>query len=71
MPFVTEEIYSVLVPAEESLMMSSWPEYDEALDYPREENIVEHIKDIVRGVRNARADILFVRMRHFVKGLKH
>ena len=57
MPFVTEEIYSVLVPAEESLMMSSWPEYDEALDYPREENIVEHIKDIVRGVRNARAEM--------------
>ena len=32
-------------------------EYDEALDYPREENIVEHIKDIVRGVRNARAEM--------------
>ena len=29
MPFVTEEIYSKLVPEEESLMMSSWPVYEE------------------------------------------
>ena len=57
MPFVTEEIYSALVPAEESLMMSSWPEYDEAYDFPQEEMIVDHIKDIVRGVRNARAEM--------------
>ena len=30
MPFVTEEIYGKLIPEEESLMMSAWPEYDEA-----------------------------------------
>ena len=57
MPFVTEEIYSALVPSEESLMMSDWPEYDEALNFPEEENIVDHVKDIVRGVRNARAEM--------------
>ena len=28
MPFVTEEIYSKLVPEEESLMMSDWPVYE-------------------------------------------
>ena len=27
MPFVTEEIYSALVPEEESLMMSDWPQF--------------------------------------------
>ena len=40
MPFVTEEIYGALVPEEESLMMSSWPEYKESSCYPEAENIV-------------------------------
>src|SRR5699024_2923518 len=34
MPFVSEEIYSSLVPEEESLMISKWPVYDEAWDFP-------------------------------------
>lgn len=57
MPFVTEEIYSKLVPEEESLMMSRWPEYDEKHCFPAAENIVEHFKEIVRGVRNVRAEM--------------
>ena len=44
MPFVTEEIYGALVPEEESLMMSSWPEYKESSCYPEAENIVDHMK---------------------------
>ncbi len=57
MPFVSEEIYSVLVPEEESLMMSSWPEYKEAWNFEKEETIVEHMKEIIRGVRNVRAEM--------------
>lgn len=57
MPFVTEEIYSKLVPEEESLMMSQWPVYQEAYDFPEEESIVDHYKEIVRGVRNVRAEM--------------
>ena len=57
MPFVTEEIYSALVPEEESLMMSSWPEYKESSCYPEAENIVDHMKEIIRGVRNVRAEM--------------
>ncbi len=57
MPFVTEEIYSKLVPEEESLMMSRWPEYDEKHCFPAAENIVEHFKEVVRGVRNVRAEM--------------
>ncbi len=56
MPFVTEEIYSKLIPEEESLMMSTWPVYDEALDCPEAENILSHYKDIVKGIRNLRAE---------------
>ena len=57
MPFVTEEIYGALVPEEESLMMSSWPEYKESICYPEAENIVDHMKEIIRGVRNIRAEM--------------
>ena len=55
MPFVTEEIYSKLIPEEESLMMSKWPEYREDWDFPQAENIVEHLKRLATGVRNVRA----------------
>jgi len=55
MPFVSEEIYGKLVPEEESLMMSEWPKYDEKWNYPIAENIVEHYKEIIRGIRNVRA----------------
>ena len=81
MPFVTEEIYGALVPEEESLMISSWPEYKESSCYPEAENIVDHMKEIIRGVRNVRAEmnvapslrrrhILSVKMKIFVRDLR-
>ena len=57
MPFITEEIYSVLVPEEESLMMSEWPEFKSEWDFPAEENVMEHVKEITRGIRNMRAEM--------------
>ena len=57
MPFVTEEIYGNLVPEEASLMMSEWPVYDDKWNFPAAERIVEHYKEIIRGVRNVRAEM--------------
>ena len=57
MPFVTEEIYSKLVPEEESLMMSSWPVYEEKWNDAENEKILNHYKEIVRGVRNVRSEM--------------
>lgn len=57
MPFITEEIYSVLVPEEESLMMSEWPQFHAKWDFPAEENVMEHVKEITRGIRNMRAEM--------------
>ena len=57
MPFVTEEIYSVLVPEEESLMISTWPVYQEKWAFETEEIQVERMKEIIRGVRNVRAEM--------------
>ena len=55
MPFITEEIYSALVPEEESLMMSSWPKYRDDWSFPADENVMEHVKAVVRGIRNTRS----------------
>ena len=57
MPFVSEEIYSVLVPEEESLMISKWPEYKEEWNFANEQAQVERMKEIIRGVRNVRAEM--------------
>lgn len=57
MPFITEEIYSVLVPEEESLMTSEWPQFHAEWDFPAEENVMEHVKEITRGIRNMRAEM--------------
>ena len=57
MPFITEEIYSALVPEEESLMISAWPETDETYRDLEAEYLIDHLKEIIRGVRNVRAEM--------------
>ncbi len=57
MPFITEEIYCTLLPEEESIMISSWPEYKEELDFDREELLVATAKSLIRGIRNLRAEM--------------
>ena len=57
MPFVTEEIYSALMPEEESLMMSKWPVYEEKQSDAQAEVLLDHAKEIIRGIRNARAEM--------------
>ncbi|MGI6006592.1 MAG: valine--tRNA ligase [Ruminococcus sp.] len=57
MPFITEEIYCTLHPEEESIMISSWPEYREDWNDPQAEQTVENVKEIVKGVRNIRSEM--------------
>jgi len=57
MPFVTEEIYQGIVPEEESLMMSAWPVFKEEWNDLAAEQLLEQIKEVVRGVRNVRAEM--------------
>ncbi|MDO4299125.1 MAG: valine--tRNA ligase [Lachnospiraceae bacterium] len=54
MPFITEEIFCTLQPAEESIMISSWPVFTEEWDFAADEKAVETIKEAVRGIRNVR-----------------
>ena len=57
MPFVTEEIFCNLQDAEESIMISSWPQYREEWDFAGEEKDIELIKEAVRGIRNVRSEM--------------
>ena len=57
MPFVTEEIFCTLQSEEESIMISKWPEYTEDHAFAKEESDIETIKEAVRGIRNARANM--------------
>ena len=57
MPFITEEIFCNVQSDEESIMVSSWPEYKEEWDFAADENAVETIKEAVRGIRNVRAEM--------------
>jgi valyl-tRNA synthetase len=57
MPFVTEEIFCTLQDEEESIMISSWPEYKEEWNYASDEKAIETIKEAVRGIRNVRTQM--------------
>ena len=58
MPFITEEIFCTLQSEEESIMISSWPEYKEEWSFEKEEKDIETIKEAVRGIRNIRTQML-------------
>lgn len=54
MPFITEEIFCSLHPEEESIMISSWPLYDEKLSNEQAEADIRRVIDLVKGIRDAR-----------------
>ena len=55
MPFVTEKIYKELYNNDESIMISTYPEYSKDLEFKDEEQTVEELKEVITGIRNARA----------------
>ena len=57
MPFITEEIFCTLQSEEESIMISSWPVYEDAKNYEADEKAIETIKEAVRGIRNVRSEM--------------
>ena len=60
MPFITEEIWQHLPhedATEKTIMLTQWPTADEALNNPEAEAQMNEIMDIIRAVRNLRADM--------------
>ena len=56
MPFITEELYQRLPGHEEAIMLCDWPKAPDTLRYESEEACTETLKDVVRAIRNVRAE---------------
>ncbi len=57
MPFITEEIWQHLPHEGESIMISSFPKFDEALNFFEEEKQTQMIMSAVVAIRNRRAEM--------------
>ena len=74
MPFITDTIYTKLYNDDDSIMISSYPEYTEELKFEKEEEKIEKLKEIIVGIRNVRnnmnvhpskkSDLIFVTTEH-------
>ena len=56
-PFITEEIWQTLPHSGESIMVTKWFEYDEALNFEQDEKAMEHIINAIKAIRNRRAEM--------------
>ncbi len=60
MPFLTDEVYRYLPTgdgAAESIMIASWPEAFESLDFEGDAARMEGVMEVIRAVRNLRAEM--------------
>jgi valyl-tRNA synthetase len=57
MPFITEEIYTHLYTNYESIVISKWPEYDEALKDEKAEKDMEYVIEAIKSLRNVRTEM--------------
>ncbi len=57
MPFITEEIWQALPHEGETIMISSWPTACDRLDFAAEETEFEKVMDVIKAVRNRRAEM--------------
>ena len=57
MPFITEELYQSLPNAEETIMCASWPKHSDALEFAKEAEEMEGVMDVIRSIRNLRAEM--------------
>ncbi|MGI6153800.1 MAG: valine--tRNA ligase [Christensenellaceae bacterium] len=55
MPFITEEIYTSLPNAEETIMTAAWPRPEHS--YPKEAQMMDSVMELIRGIRNIRAEM--------------
>jgi valyl-tRNA synthetase len=57
MPFITEEIWQALPHVGDSIMVSDYPAYDEALNFPADEKYMSGVIEAIKAVRNRRAEM--------------
>ena len=56
MPFITEEIWQAIPNDCETIMLASYPAYDESLSFASEETEFQRIMDAIKAVRNVRTE---------------
>ncbi|WP_159881147.1 valine--tRNA ligase [Paenibacillus puerhi] len=57
MPFISEEIWQHLPHEGETIMLAPWPTYDAAFEAPEAVREMELLMEIIRTVRNIRAEV--------------
>ena len=57
MPFITEEIYTNLPDADETIMFRRFTEADDIPSFPEEEGAMERVIDAIRAIRARRAEM--------------
>ncbi len=57
MPFITEEIWQTLPHEGDTIMLSPWPQYNEALCFDEDEKHMDIIMEAIRAIRNRRAEM--------------
>ncbi|MBW7457178.1 class I tRNA ligase family protein, partial [Paenibacillus sepulcri] len=57
MPFISEEIWQHLPHEGETITLAAWPTYDSALEAPGAVREMELLMEIIRSVRNIRAEV--------------
>ncbi len=57
MPFITEEIYQSLPHDDESIVISSYPKFDESLVFPAEEASLDRVIALIGAIRTRRAEM--------------
>ncbi len=57
MPFLTEQVYKYLPGTEGFLMLAPWPECKPEYDFPAQEREMEGIMEVIRTIRNLRAEM--------------
>ncbi|MGN7359876.1 valine--tRNA ligase [Paenibacillus sp. SAF-054] len=57
MPFISEEIWQHLPHQGESITLASWPEFDPALENAEAAREMSLLMDVIRSVRNIRAEV--------------
>ncbi|MFF2018617.1 valine--tRNA ligase [Paenibacillus sp. NPDC058177] len=57
MPFISEEIWQHLPHEGETITLAAWPEYDQALENAEAVAEMNILMDIIRAVRNIRAEV--------------
>ncbi|MDD3882379.1 MAG: valine--tRNA ligase [Eubacteriales bacterium] len=57
MPYVTDSVYRYIPGTEGTIMTKDWPIADSAFDFEKEESEIQGVMDIIRAIRNLRAEM--------------